>query len=208
MVTIRENRPALVRRAILLETAIITYNIAEGFISVIAGLLAGSIALVGFGLDSAIEVSAAVVVLFHLRRSREEEQPHWERRVALFVGLTLLALAVYVTGRAVFSLATRTEPAESWLGIGITGASLVIMPLVSGLQRQYADRINSLALAADAKETLVCTYLSGTALAGLALNAVFGWWWADPVASLVMVFFIVREGWEIYTTRELTCIDD
>jgi divalent metal cation (Fe/Co/Zn/Cd) transporter len=201
-------RPTLVRRAILLESAIITYNLAEGVISVIAGLLAGSVVLVGFGLDSAIEVSAAVVVVFHLSRSREEEQPQWERRVAVFVGLTLLVLAAYVTGRAVFSLVTRSEPAESWLGIAITGMSLVVMPLVSGMQRRLAERINSLALAADAKETLVCTYLSATALAGLALNALFGWWWADPIASLVMVYFIVREGWEIFTTRELICIDD
>ena len=201
-------RPSLVRRAILLESSIITYNAAEGVISVIAGLIAGSVVLIGFGLDSAIEVSAAVVVLFHLTRSREEEQPGWERRVAVFVGLTLLLLAAYVTGRSIYSLLTASKPSESWLGVGITGASLVIMPFVSRMQRRLAERINSLALAADAKETLVCTYLSATALAGLGLNALFGWWWADPVASLVMVYFIVREGWEIFTTRELICVDD
>jgi cation diffusion facilitator family transporter len=197
-----------VRRAILLESAIITYNVAEGVLSVTAGVLAGSVVLVAFGLDSAIEVSAAVVVLFHLRQSREEEQPQWERRVAVFVGLTLLLLAAYVTLRAVYSLATQSEPAESWLGVGITGASLLVMPLVSRWQRRYAERINSLALAADAKETLVCTYLSAVALAGLGINAVLGWWWADPVTSLVMVVLIVREGWEVFTTRELVCIDD
>ncbi len=201
-------RPALVRRAILLESAIISYNVIEGVLSVIAGLIAGSVVLVGFGLDSAIEVSAAVVVLFHLSRSRDEESPLWERRVAVFVGLTLLVLAAYVTGRAIYSLATQSEPSESWLGVGITGASLVVMPFVSMWQRRYAERINSLALAADAKETLVCTYLSAVALAGLAINALFGWWWADPVASLVMALFIVREGWEVFTTRELVCIDD
>lgn len=201
-------RPALVRRAILLESAIISYNVVEGVLSVIAGLIAGSVVLVGFGLDSAIEVSAAVVVLFHLSRSRDEESPLWERRVAVFVGLTLLVLAAYVTGRAIYSLATQSEPSESWLGVGITGASLVVMPFVSMWQRRYAERINSLALAADAKETLVCTYLSAVALAGLAMNALLGWWWADPVASLVMVLFIVREGWEVFTTRELVCIDD
>jgi divalent metal cation (Fe/Co/Zn/Cd) transporter len=179
-------RPALVRRAILLESAVISYNVVEGVLSVIAGLIAGSVVLVGFGLDSAIEVSAAVVVLFHLSRSRDEESPLWERRVAVFVGLTLLVLAAYVTGRAIYSLATQSEPSESWLGVGITGASLVVMPFVSMWQRRYAERINSLALAADAKETLVCTYLSAVALAGLGINALFGWWWADPVASLVM----------------------
>ena len=201
-------RAPLVRRAIILESAIITYNLAEGVLAVAAGWIAGSVVLVGFGLDSAIEVSAAVVVLFHLTRSRETEQPAWERRVAVFVGLTLLLLAAYVAGRSVYSLATASKPAESWLGIGITGASLIVMPFVSRMQSRLALRINSLALAADAKETLVCTYLSATALAGLGLNALFGWWWADPVASLVMVYFIVREGWEIFTTRELICVDD
>lgn len=201
-------RPPLVRRAILLESAIITYNLAEGVISVVAGLIASSVVLVGFGLDSAIEVSAAVVVVFHLTRTREEEQPEWERRVAVFVGLTLLALAAYVAVRSLYALATESRPSESWIGIGITSASLLVMPLVSRMQRRLAERINSIALAADAKETLVCTYLSAVALGGLALNAVFGWWWADPVASLVMVFFIVREGWEIVSTRELICVDD
>lgn len=128
--------------------------------------------------------------------------------MAVFVGLTLLVLAVYVTGRAAFSLATRSEPAESWIGIGITSASLVVMPFVSLMQRRYAERINSLALAADAKETLVCTYLSAVAFGGLAINAVLGWWWADPIASLIMVVFIVRDGWEVSITRELVCIDD
>jgi divalent metal cation (Fe/Co/Zn/Cd) transporter len=204
---VASSRPVLVRRAILLESAIIAYNLAEGCISIVAGLIAGSVVLVGFGLDSAIEVSAAVVVLVHLTRSRDDVQPEWERRVAVFVGLTLLLLAAYVTGRAAFSLAVGAEPAESWVGIGITGASLIVMPIVSRMQRRYAERINSLSLAADAKETLVCTYLSGIALGGLALNALVGWWWADPVASLVMVVFIVREGWEIFRTRVLVCID-
>ena len=110
----------------MLESAIITYNLAEGVVSIVAGLLAGSVVLVGFGLDSAIEVSAAVAVVFHLTRSRKEEQPEWERRVAVFVGLTLLLLAAYVAGRAIYSLATQSEPAESWLGIGITATSLVV----------------------------------------------------------------------------------
>ncbi len=191
----------------MLESSIITYNLAEGVISVGAGLSAGSVVLIGFGLDSAIEVSAAAAVLFHLTRSREEPQPQWERRVAMFVGLTLLALAVYVAGRSVYALVTASKPSESWVGIGITAASLVVMPLVSRMQRRLAERIHSLALAADAKETLVCTYLSAAALGGLALNAFFGWWWADPAASLVLVFFIVREGWEIVTTRELVYTD-
>jgi divalent metal cation (Fe/Co/Zn/Cd) transporter len=180
------NRSALVRQAMLLEANIISYNLAEGVISIVAGLVAGSVVLVGFGLDSAIEVSAALVVLYHLSRSREEEQPTWERTVARFVGLTLLAIAVYVAARAVFSLLTESRPEESYIGIGVTAASVVIMPMVSRLQLRYARRINSMALAADSRETLACTYLSVAALIGLGANALFGRWWADPVAAFVV----------------------
>jgi divalent metal cation (Fe/Co/Zn/Cd) transporter len=182
----------------LLEGGIISYNLLEGVISVIAGLIAGSVALVGFGLDSAIEVSASVAVLVHLWRNSEEEESPWERRVAVFVGLTLLALAAYVSVRAVYDLATESRPDESYLGIGIAMASVIVMPLVSRLQHSYALRINSLALEADSRETLVCSGLSAALLIGLGANALFGWWWADPVAALVMVLFIAREGWEVF----------
>lgn len=201
------SRRTLVRRAMLLEATIITYNVAEGVISIVAGLMAGSVVLVAFGLDSAIEVSAAVVVLYHLARSQEEAQPAWERSVAKFVGLTLLLVAAYVLVRSTYVLATGTEPEESYLGIAITGLSVIVMPTVSRLQRMLADRIRSEALAADAKETLVCTYLSVAALIGLAANAAFGWWWADPVSGLALVFLIAREGWEIFRNRELLCVD-
>ena len=202
------NRKVLVRRAMLLEASIVAYNLAEGVISIVAGVIAGSVVLVGFGLDSAIEVSAALVVLFHLSRSGDEEQPGWERGVAAFVGLTLLVVAFYVAGRCVYNLATESKPSESYVGIGITLASLVVMPLVSRFQHNFALRINSMALEADSRETLVCTYLSAAALLGLAANAALGWWWADPLAGLVLVFFIAREGWEILRTRELICVDD
>lgn len=202
------NRPALVRRAMILEAAIITYNLAEGAISIVAGIIASSVVLVGFGIDSAIEVSAALVVLYHLSRSREEEQPSWEHNVARLVGLTLLALAVYVTGRAIFNLITETRPEESYVGIGVTAASVVVMPVVSRLQLQYAKRINSMALAADSRETLACTYLSIAALLGLGANAVFGWWWADPMAALIVAALVAREGWEVFSHAELICVDD
>jgi divalent metal cation (Fe/Co/Zn/Cd) transporter len=201
-------RRSLVRQAIGLEAAIITYNIAEGVIAILAGVVAGSVVLVGFGLDSAIEVSAALVVVWHLSRSGEEEQPVWEQRVAQFVGMTLMLLAAYVFARAVYTLATESRPDESLVGIGLTIASVIVMPIVSRLQYRYALRINSLALAADSKETLVCTYLSVVTLIGLAANALFGWWWADPVAALALVYFIAKEGREVFTNRELICVDD
>ena len=201
-------RRTLVRHAMLLEAAIIAYNLAEGVLSVAAGMLAGSVVLVGFGLDSAIEVSAALVVLWHLSRSGEERQPAWESRVARFVGATLLLVAAYVLVRAVYNLLSESRPGESYLGIGITAASLVVMPLVSRLQHGYAAKIESAALEADSRETLVCTYLSAATLLGLAANALFGWWWADPVAGLALVYFVTREGWEIFNHQELICVDD
>jgi divalent metal cation (Fe/Co/Zn/Cd) transporter len=191
----------------LLEASIIVYNLAEGVISVIAGVIAGSVVLVGFGLDSAIEVSAALVVVWHLSRSGEEEQPRWEQRVAQFVGLTLLVVAAYVLGRSVYNLATESKPEESYVGIAVSMVSLVVMPSVSRLQHGYALKINSLALEADSRETLVCTFLSAATLLGLGANALLGWWWSDPLAGLVLVFLIAREGWEIFSHKELVCVD-
>jgi divalent metal cation (Fe/Co/Zn/Cd) transporter len=191
----------------LLQSAVISYNLLEGVISITAGVLAGSTALVGFGLDSAIEVSASVAVLAHLWRSREEEALEWERRVAVYVGLTLMALAVFVAGRAIYDLATASRPDESYLGIGIAAASLVIMPLVSRYEHSLSHQINSRALEAESRETLVCSYLSATLLLGLGAHTLLDWWWADPVAALVMVVFIAREGYEAFTRRELCCLD-
>jgi divalent metal cation (Fe/Co/Zn/Cd) transporter len=205
---VSSNRQRLVRRAMLLESGIITYNLLEGAIAVIAGLIAGSVALVGFGLDSAIEVSASVAVLVHLWQNSQEEGSPWERRVAVFVGFTLMALAAYVTAQAVYDLATESRPEESPVGIALAAASLVVMPTVSRMQHSLAQRINSLALEADSRETLVCSGLSATLLLGLGANALFGWWWADPVAALVMVVFIAREGWTVFRTRELICFDE
>jgi divalent metal cation (Fe/Co/Zn/Cd) transporter len=196
-----------VRRAIGVEIAVIAYNLLEGVIAVVAGLIAGSVALVGFGADSAIEVSASAAVLVHLWRNYEEEGSPWERRVAIFVGLTMLALAIYVGVRAVLNLVNETKPEESYLGIGIAIASLIVMPLVSRYEHQLSHQIGSRALEAESRETLVCSWLSAALLFGLGANALLGWWWADSVAALVMVAFIAREGWEAFTRKELCCID-
>jgi divalent metal cation (Fe/Co/Zn/Cd) transporter len=200
-------RPTLVRRAIFVEIAVISYNLFEGAISVVAGFIAGSVALVGFGLDSAIEVSASVAVLAHLWRHGHDEESLWEQRVAVFVGVTLLALAAYVGGEAVYKLATSARPDVSYLGIGIATASLIMMPLASRLEHGLSHQINSRALEAASRETLVCCWLSLALLLGLGANALLGWWWADPVAALVMVGFIAREGWEAFTRKELCCVD-
>lgn len=206
MVTEVLSRESLIRRAVLLQAGLIAYNFLEGGVSVLAGVLAGSPALVGFGLDSAIEVSAAAAVLAHLWRTRQEEELGWERRLAVFVGLTLMVLAASVGAHAVYDLATASEPRESPLGIAIAVASLAIMPVASRRQHALAHEINSRALEAESRETAICSYLSATLLLGLGANALLGWWWADPLAALVMVVVIAREGWEAFTRQELcTC---
>lgn len=198
-------RPKLVRRAIFLEIGVILYNLLEGVIAITAGILAGSVALIGFGLDSAIEVSASIAVLTHLWVNRDDEALEWERRVAMFVGLTLLALAAYVGVRAVTDLITASKPEASYLGIGIAMLSLAVMPLVSRTEHRLSHAIGSRSLEAESRETLMCTYLSAALLLGLGANALLGWWWADPIAALVIVGFLIKEGWEALTRRELCC---
>jgi divalent metal cation (Fe/Co/Zn/Cd) transporter len=165
---------------------------------------------VGFGLDSIIELAAAVALVWRLSveargldRERIEEA---EQRVRRFVGFTFLALAAYVVGQAGWTLWAQDAPAESPLGIGLAIASLVIMPLVAWGKLRVADRLGSRALRAEAKETLACSYLSFALLVGLGANAWVGWWWADPAAALLMVPWLIKEGLEGLRGEE--CCDD
>jgi divalent metal cation (Fe/Co/Zn/Cd) transporter len=195
------------RTALLLLVLTFLYNSVEGVVAVAAGIVAGSIALVGFGLDSAIEVSASAVVLIHLLRRNEDEDSDWEQRAAVFVGFTFLALAAYVGFEAVSNLIQRSKPDASYFGIAIACLSLAFMPLLARIKNDKAHQIGSRALEAESRETLVCSYLSAALLVGLGANALFGWWWADPVAALVIVAFLAKEAWEAITRRELCCID-
>ncbi len=197
---------SLARRANWLVAGGVAYNGLEGVISIGAGIVAGSVALVGFGLDSAIEVSAGVVVLLHLVSRNDEGSPS-EQRAAMFIGLTFMALAAYVGYEAVHDLASSSKPDASYLGIGLAIASLTLMPILSRAKHDLAHRINSRALEAESRETLVCSYLSGALLLGLAANAALGWWWADPVAALIIVAVLTKEGWEAFTRKELCCLD-
>jgi divalent metal cation (Fe/Co/Zn/Cd) transporter len=194
------------RWALGLVAATLAYNCAEAVLSIAAGLIAGSIALVGFGFDSTIEVSAGVVVLLHLMRRSEEDSP-WEQRTAQFVGITFVLLALYVGYEAARDLIAVEAPDVSYLGIAIATASLLVMPAMSVAKHRLAHRIGSRALEAESRETLVCSYLSGALLLGLGANALLGWWWADPIAALVIVAVLAREGWEAFTRRELCCVD-
>jgi len=183
-----------------LVVATMGYNAIEAGVALASGIVAHSIALIGFGLDSVIELAAAAVLLWRLRLERrgadEESVERTERRVLVFVGITFLLLAAYVGFEAVWTLRNHEAAAESTVGIVLAAASLVLMPLISWAKLRAAAKIGSGALRAEAKETLACSYLSFTLLLGLVCNAVAGWWWADPLAALLMVPWLVREGIE------------
>ena len=197
---------ALRQKALRLEYVLISYNVLEGVVAIAAGWLAGSIALVSFGLDSGMEVLAAGILVWRLRqRGSIEEENARERRALFGVGLTFFALAGYIIYEATATLFRREAPETSWIGIALAVVSLVVMPILGLSKRQIARQMGSRALEADSLETLVCAYLSFTLLLGLGLNALLGWWWADPLAALAMVWSISKEGWEdVREAREQT----
>jgi divalent metal cation (Fe/Co/Zn/Cd) transporter len=188
------------RIGLWLVASTMAYNVAEGVIALWAGVQASSIALVGFGLDSYIECAAAAALLWRLtlatRRAHPEAVERSEQRVHRFIGATFGALALYVLAQAGWTLWSRQTPEESLVGIILAVTSLVIMPLVARGKLQAAKAIGSAALRSEAKETLACSYLSLTLLLGLVANAVAGWWWADPLAALLMVPWLLKEGLE------------
>jgi divalent metal cation (Fe/Co/Zn/Cd) transporter len=188
-------RETLINRGLVLNYATLGYNSLEGLIAIAAGVTAGSIALVGFGLDSVIEVSASLAALWRLYRETDERyRARAEQATLRIVGALFLVLATYVTVDATSALYTRTAPDESIVGIVLASLSLAVMPLLAREKRRVALALGSSALVAEARQTLFCTYLSAILLGGLLLNATVGWWWADPVAALMMVPIITREG--------------
>jgi len=186
--------------AFRLVLATLSYNVIEAGVALVSGYRAGSIALVGFGLDAVIEFAAASVMLWRLRVEARvadgETVERTERTVHRFVGITFVLLAIYVTAQSGWILWTQEAPGESVVGIVLAVVSLVVMPLVAWGKLRAADRLGSGALRAEAKETLACSFLSVALFLGLGLNALLGWWWADPVAALVMVPWLVHEGME------------
>jgi len=190
-----EARHSAVRQGILLSYATIGYNTLEAIGSLIAGLLAGSVALVGFGIDSVIEVIASVAVQWRLRADADLSRRSASEMLTLrIVGWCFVALAAYVTADGVKSLYLAEAPDRSWFGLTILVLSAIVMPVLALAKRRVALKMESTALEAEAKQTSLCAYLSVIALAGVGLNALLGWWWADPVAALAMVPIIVREG--------------
>ena len=189
------DRNEFVQRGRTLEYFTVAYNSAEGLISLVAGFIAGSVSLVGFGLDSLIEVTSGVALLWRLHHDRNESRREMLERITLrIVGWCLVALAVYVTFNSGWTLVQHDKPERSIPGIIVAAVSVVVMPLLARAKRRVATGIGSAAMKADSRQADFCTYLSAILLGGLLLNAVLGWWWADPVSGLVMVPIIAKEG--------------
>ena len=195
------SRAQLLRRGVRLEYLTVGWNIVEGIVAMAAGIAAGSVALIGFGIGSFVESISGSVLIWRLRAevvggADEERIEAVERRAERLVGISFLVLGAYVGYQAVRTLVERDEPAVSPVGIALTLLSLVVMLWLARAKRRTGEALSSRALIADSQQTFACWYLSATTLAGLGLNAAFGWWWADPVAALVIVVFLAREGLE------------
>jgi cation diffusion facilitator family transporter len=198
------DRAFLLRRALWLSAFTVAWNVLEAAVAIGAALVSGSRALLGFGLDSIVESLSAVVLIWRLRAERQnpERAEQVEHRALRLIGVTFLVLATFVGIEAVRALFTRSEPEAPAAGIAITALSLVVMPLLAMAKGRVGTEMASRAVLADAAETMACVYLSITVLAGLLLNAAVGWWWADPVAALGVVVFLVREGLEAFEDAE------
>src|SRR3954468_14034630 len=189
------DRRRLGRRAQLLAGASVTYNVLEAVVAITAGLVAGSVALIRFGLDSVVEVSSGLIILWQFRHRLPESR---ERQALRLMAFAFFALAAYVTFESVRALFFGGEPEPSPVGIGLAIASLIIMPFLSWAQRRTGRALGSNAVVADSTQTLLCTYLSAVLLVGLVLNATVGWGWADPLAGLVIAGVAVKEGIEAW----------
>ncbi len=200
------NRAELVKRGILLEYFTIGWNLLEGGVAVGAGIIAGSPSLIGFGFDSFIESTSGAALLWRLRVDAEETRERREQIALRLVGASFLLLAAYILYDSITALIWRESPETSYIGIALLIISLIVMPILARSKRRVAKQIKSRALEADSKQTDLCVYLSAISLGGLGLNALFGWWWADPIAALVMIPIIAGEG--IEGLRGETCCDE
>ena len=197
-----DDRARLGRRARLLAGASVTYNVLEAIVAIAAGVVAGSVALIGFGLDSVVEVSSGLIIIWQFSHRLPESR---ERQALRLMAFSFFALAAYVTFESVRALFFGAEPDASPVGIGLAAASLVIMPFLSWAQRRTGRALGSDAVVADSTQTLLCTYLSAVLLVGLVLNATLGWGWADPIAGLIIAAVAVREGIEAWRGENCAC---
>jgi cation diffusion facilitator family transporter len=197
-----QRRQTLHRRALWLEYFTVGWNMVEGVVAIVAGVIAGSVALIGFGADSAIEVASAVGLLWRLRKAGPDasvsEEGAAEKRALYVVAATFFLLAVYITYESVTALIRHEEPLTSPVGVVLAALSLAVMPALAFAKQHVGKQMGSSALAADAKETWVCSYLSLSLLIGVGAYALLGWWWADPIGALAMLPVIVWQGWETF----------
>ena len=198
MTTTVGTREALLRRALVLAVFTVAWNLAEGVVALGAAAFSGSRALIGFGVDSFVESMSAAVLIWRLRV--EQHSPHRaeqvEQRALRLIGVAFLALAALVGVESIRSLLAGDHPDSSPVGIALTLVSLIVMPLLARAKRRVGAEMGDRSVEADSNQTMACVYLSAVVLVGLALNALFGWWWADPVAALAVVGFLVHEGRE------------
>ncbi|MGH3919722.1 MAG: cation transporter [Pseudonocardiaceae bacterium] len=195
----------LSRRVRLLVAATISYNVIEAIVAISAGMVASSTALIGFGLDSVIEVASASAVAWQFSGRDPEAR---ERTALKAISLSFFALAGYVTVESVRSLTGAEDASHSTVGIALAAVSLVIMPLLSYAQRRAGRELGSASAVADSRQTLLCTYLSGVLLVGLLLNSLFGWSWADPIVALIIAGVAVREGREAWRGKHCCGVVD
>ena len=188
-------RNVLRRRIRWIVFATIGYNLVEAIVAITAGTIASSAALVAFGLDSTIEVLSAAAVAWQFTR-RDPER--WEKSTLRVIAIAFFALAAYVTATSLIALISRVEVEHSPVGIAISALSVVIMPFLSLAERRAGSELGSATAVADSRQTLICTYLSGAVLIGLVFNSLFGWWWVDAIAGLVIAVFALREGVEAW----------
>lgn len=193
-------RTRLQRRGVRLEWFTVAWNITEAVVAVAAGIAAGSVALIGFGVDSGIEVAAASALLWRFRKAgagaTDEEHGRAERKALYAVGVTFFALAAYIAIEGTIALATHEEPETSSVGLILSVVSLAVMPALAYAKQTTGRALGSKALLAEAMETWVCAYLSLALLAGVGLHLALGWWWADPAGALAMLPVILWQGWE------------
>ncbi len=197
-----DRRRLLGKRAQLLAGASVSYNLIEAAVAIAAGVVAGSVALIGFGLDSLVEVSSGLVILWQFRHRLPQTS---ERQALRLIAFSFFALAAYVSVESVRNLLGDGEAAPSPLGIAIAAASLIVMPFLSWAQRRTGRELGSGSVVADSKQTLLCTYLSAVLLVGLVLNATLGWGWADPLAGLIIAGVAAREGLQAWRGESCGC---
>jgi divalent metal cation (Fe/Co/Zn/Cd) transporter len=200
------DRQTLIIRGQRLEYLTVAWNTLEAAVAIVSGVLAGSIALLGFGLDSVIETFSGVTLLWRLHLDRDpQRRERAEQKALRLVGISFLLLTFYVVVDAIKTLVKQERPAESIPGIVLAVASLMVMPVLARAKRRVAAAIGSGALHADSRQTDICAYLSAVLVAGLLLNALLGWWWADPAAALIMSPIIAREGVEALRGKSCAC---